>query len=308
MSWNVDQIGDLAGQTIIVTGANSGLGYETTKVLAGKGAKVIMACRNSNKAGVAADEIRKAVPSGNLEIRQLDLADLNSVKAFADQMRADYPHIDILINNAGLMALPESRTAQGFEMQVGTNHLGHFALTAQLFDLVEAAQKGRIVTVASQAHRPGKIDLDDLNWNSHSYQRWLAYAQAKLANLMFAIELGRRLSASNRVTISAAAHPGYASTELQAKGAKIEGASFKEQMMELGNRIFAHSAYDGALPSLLAATDPSVQNGDYFGPKGFLEMQGAPIKVKGKKLAYDEQIADGLWDLSEELTGVKFAV
>jgi len=308
MSWNVDQIGDLAGQTIIVTGANSGLGYETTKVLAGKGAKVIMACRNSNKAGVAADEIRKAVPSGNLEIRQLDLADLNSVKAFADQMRPDYPHIDILINNAGLMALPESRTAQGFEMQVGTNHLGHFALTAQLFDLVEAAQKGRIVTVASQAHRPGKIDLDDLNWNSHSYQRWLAYAQAKLANLMFAIELGRRLSASNRVTISAAAHPGYASTELQAKGAKIEGASFKEQMMELGNRIFAHSAYDGALPSLLAATDPSVQNGDYFGPKGFLEMQGAPIKVKGKKLAYDEQIADGLWDLSEELTGVKFAV
>ncbi len=308
MSWSVDQIKDLSGKTVIVTGANSGLGLETARVLAGKGAKVIMACRNTNKAGVAAEEIRQSVPGADLEIRQIDLADLDSVQRFADAIKADYAHIDILINNAGLMALPEARTAQGFEMQFGTNHLGHFALTAQLFGLVEAAEKGRIVTVASQAHRPGKIDLHDPNFETRSYQRWIAYGQAKLSNLVFAIELGRRLSAANRVTISAAAHPGYAATELQAKGAKIEGASFKEKIMDLGNKIFAHSAYDGALPSLLAATAEGVQNGDYYGPKGFLEMQGPPIKVTGKKMAYDEALAKGLWDKSEELTGIKFTV
>lgn len=308
MVWSIDSVARLDGKTALVTGANSGLGFETTKMLASKGAKVIMACRNTNTAALAAEQIVKAVSEAELEVRQLDLADLDSIRDFADGISASYDALDFLINNAGVMALPERRTAQGFEMQFGTNHLGHFALTARLSGLVEAAGAGRIVTVASQAHRIGRIDLDDPNFERRTYQRWTAYGQAKLSNLIFAIELGRRLQAAGAKTISAGAHPGYASTNLQTAGAKMEGSSLKERFMLTGNAIFAHSARDGALPTLMAATADDVSNGDYFGPDGVFEMQGRPKKVRGKTMAYDEALADGLWDLSENLTGVQFSL
>lgn len=306
--WTFDDIPDQTGKYVVVTGANSGLGFETTKAMAAKGATVVMACRNETKAQEAASLIRDAVPNAPLEIRALDLSDQDSIKSFADEMIAQGKPIDILFNNAGVMAMPEMRTAQGFEMQVGTNHLGHFALTARLFPLIEQAQAGRVVTVSSQAHRIGKIDLDDLTWQNRRYSRWPAYGQAKLANLMFAKELGKRLSAKGSKVISAAAHPGYASTNLQSAASKIEQSKIGEWFFELGNSIFGQDQSLGALPSLRAATDSGVENCDYYGPKGFMEMGGYPVKVGSTKIAQNEETWAKLWTVSEELTGVSFSL
>lgn len=278
---------DQTGRTFIVTGANSGLGSATVRALAGAGAQVVLACRNVAKAE------QVAAPFGDRAVvRKLDLADLASVRAFAEAAEP----ADVLINNAGVMALPELRTADGFEMQVGTNYLGHFALTGLLLDKISE----RIVTVASVAHVIGKIDLDDLNWERRKYQRWPAYGQAKLANLMFAYELHRRLTATGSPKISVAAHPGYAATELMSHTESIQDA-----VMWLGNRLLAQSAEMGALPTLYAAT-AQVEPGHYYGPASWGGFRGYPGVSGSSKASRDEDVARGLWELSEKLTGVTY--
>lgn len=286
--WDTSDIPDQTGRTYIVTGANSGLGAATVRALAGAGAQVVLACRNVTKGAAVAAEL-----GDRAEVRQLDLANLASVREFA----ASVDRADVLINNAGVMALPLGRTADGFEMQIGTNHLGHFALTGLLLPKISE----RIVTVASGAHNIGKIDLDDLNWERRKYQRWAAYGQAKLANLLFAYELHRRLSAAGSATISVAAHPGYAATELQSHTESIQ-----DWVMWLGNRTLAQSAAMGALPTLFAATAPGAEPGKYYGPSGFGGLRGYPGPSPSSRLSRDETVAKGLWELSERLTGVTF--
>lgn len=285
--WDTSNIPDQSGRKIIVTGANSGLGAVTARALAGAGAQVVLACRNVAKGEKVAGEI-----GARAEVRELDLADLASVRAFADAV----DRVDVLINNAGVMAVPERRTADGFEMQVGTNHLGHFALTGLLLEKIS----DRVVTVSSGAHRVGKIDLDDLNWERRKYQRWSAYGQAKLANLMFAYELQRRLTEAGSSKISVAAHPGYAATELQS-----HTESVLDTVMALGNRLLAQSAEMGALPEIYAATE-QVEPGAFYGPDGWGGMRGYPGLSGSTAASKDEQVARDLWELSEKLTGVTY--
>jgi NAD(P)-dependent dehydrogenase (short-subunit alcohol dehydrogenase family) len=271
MAWTAADVPDQSGRTIVITGGNSGLGLESAKVLAGKGAQVVLACRSLDKAGEAIAEITREHPAAKLEARQLDLASLASV--------------------------------EGFEMQLGTNHFGPFALTGLVLDRVLAAPAGRIVTVSSQFHRRGKINFDDLS-AKRRYAKWGAYGQSKLANLLFAFELQRRFEAAGAKAISVAAHPGYASTNLQTAGPRMEGSSFLERMSEFGNTLFAQSAAAGALPQLYAATDPGVRGGEYFGPDGLYEMRGSPKKVGTIRAARDAECARRLWKVSEEATGV----
>ena len=285
--WDIADIPDQSDRTFIVTGANSGLGAVTARALAGAGARVIMACRDEVKARAVADTIGERA-----QVRRLDLADLDSVREFADSVDA----ADVLINNAGVMALPLRRTAQGFEMQFGTNHLGHFALTGLLLDKISE----RIVTVSSGAHLIGRIDLADLNWEHRRYQRWRAYGQAKLANLMFARELQRRLSAHGSFKISVAAHPGYAATDLQ-----FHTESLISVLMPVGNRILAQSAEMGALPSLYAAT-AEVEPGGYYGPSRLGGMRGHPGPSTSSAASKDEVTSRRLWDMSEQLTKVTY--
>jgi NAD(P)-dependent dehydrogenase (short-subunit alcohol dehydrogenase family) len=289
--WTAADIPDESGRTFVVTGANSGLGEVTARRLAGAGAHVVLACRN-----VAKGEAAAARMTGSVEVRALDLADLASVHAFADAA-TDLRQIDVLINNAGVMAVPYARTADGFEMQIGTNHLGHFALTGLLLPRIT----DRVVTLSSGAHRAGRIDLDDLNWEHRRYRSWLAYGQAKLANLMFALELQRRLSAAGSAVRSMAAHPGYAATELQS-----HTETLLDTVMGLANRVFAQSAEMGALPTLYAATRPELAGGSYVGPDWPGELRGHPRLVGSAAAAREENVARGLWELSETLTGVQF--
>ncbi|MFI2285194.1 oxidoreductase [Nocardia beijingensis] len=285
--WDTSHIPDQGGRKFIVTGANSGLGAETVRALAAAGGEVVLACRNVAKGERVAAELGERA-----QVRELDLADLASVRAFAQNVDG----ADVLINNAGVMAVPEGRTADGFEKQIGTNHLGHFALTGLLLDKIS----DRIVTVSSGAHQVGKIDLDDLNWERRKYQRWAAYGQAKLANLMFARELQRRLTAAGSAKLSVAAHPGYASTELQS-----HTESFLDRVMWVGNRLLAQNAAMGALPTLYAAT-AEVQPGGYYGPTGLGGMRGYPGPSASSKASRDEKVAADLWELSEKLTGVGY--
>ncbi|UFS95185.1 oxidoreductase [Nocardia huaxiensis] len=285
--WDIADIPDQSGRTFIVTGANSGLGAVTARALAGAGAQVIMACRNELKGHAVANEI-----GAGAQVRRLDLADLSSVREFADGIDS----ADVLINNAGVMAVPLERTADGFEMQVGTNHLGHFALTGLLLDKI----RDRVVTLSSGAHAMGRIDLEDLNWERRSYQRWAAYGQSKLANLMFAYELQRRLTAAGSAKLSVAAHPGYAATELQSHTESIQ-----DRFMAIGNRLFAQSAEMGALPTLFAATT-EVEPGAYYGPTGFRGLRGYPGRSGSTAASRDEMTARRLWELSEQLTKVTY--
>ena len=307
MKWTTDNIGNLDGKVTIVTGANSGIGYYTTLELAKKGATVVMACRNMAKAESAAKGIKAEVKNAQLDIRKLDLADLESVHSFAEGFKKDYRKLDILINNAGLMAIPESRTKQGFEMQFGTNHLGHFALTLHLSDILTKTENSRIVTVSSIAHRIGTINFTDLNWNS-SYKKWAAYGQSKLANLMFTIELQRRLEEKGASTIAVAAHPGYADTNLQTKGAIIEGSEFKKAFFSLANNLAAQPAAMGALPSLYAATAHLVEGGKFYGPNKLGGFRGYPREEKINEKKVDKVVAKKLWEVSEDLTGVRFEI
>ena len=304
--WTAADVPDQSGRIAIVTGANSGLGSETALALAARGARVVLACRDASKAQAALETIRAASPAASVEVMALDLASLASIRAFAGAVSTRHERLDLLCNNAGVMAIPRRRTADGFEMQLGTNHLGHFALTGLLLPLLLATPKSRVVSVSSSAHRPGKIHWDDLQLE-RSYGKWRAYAQSKLANLLFAYELDRRLRKAAASVISVAAHPGYAATNLQAVGARMEGARVFEKIFEFGNQILAQSAAMGALPSLYAATAPGVRGGDYFGPDGFTEMWGHPRKVGSTARSQDLADAGRLWELSEKLTDVRFA-
>ncbi|MEP0069268.1 oxidoreductase [Pyruvatibacter sp.] len=297
MGWKAKDVPDQSGKHIIVTGSNSGIGFEAADVLAAKGAHVTLACRNADKAKEAQAKIKKANKGATVETGSLDLASLKSIAAFAADYSKKHGKLDILINNAGVMVPPYGKTEDGFELQIGCNHLGHFALTAQLIDLINAAPEGRVVSVASQAHRGGKINFDDLHWEK-GYQQWPAYGQSKLANLLFTYELDRNLKEAGHTTRATAAHPGYSSTNLQ-------------RTMTAGtiaNALFAQSQKAGALPTLRAATDPDAESGSYWGPNGIMEMRGHPVKVKSNRRSHDKRVARRLWDTSQELTGQTFAV
>lgn len=306
MGWTTADIPSLAGKTILVTGANSGLGYETALAFAAKGAHVVLACRDQAKGRAAEAAIRGAHPAASTSLLALDLASLADIRRAADAVRAAHPRLDLLVNNAGVMALPYRRTADGFEMQIGTNHLGHFALTGLLLDSLLATPGARVVTVSSGFHRLGKIRFDDLQ-SERSYSKWPAYGQSKVANLLFAYELQRKLAAKGVDTISVAAHPGYAATNLQTVGPRMEGSALVAWISELGNKLFAQSAAAGALPSLYAATMPDVRGGDYFGPNGLGEMWGTPKKCESNAHSRDAAVAAQLWSMSEALTGVRYA-
>jgi NAD(P)-dependent dehydrogenase (short-subunit alcohol dehydrogenase family) len=294
--WSEADIPEMSGKVAIVTGANSGIGYETARALAEKGANVLMACRNLEKAGKAAGEIWSKNPYGRVEVMQLDLSDLNSVRSFVEAFKATHARLDLLINNAGIMMVPYGKTAQGFEQQFGVNHLGHFALTGLLFDLLKETPGSRVVTVSSAYHRMGEIDFDDLHCDEKAYGRQAAYGQSKLANLLFMYELQRKLDEAGIKTLSIAAHPGWTDTNLQQHSV----------MLNFFNRFVAQDAAMGALPTLYAATAPDVQGGDYYGPEGFMERAGHPTKVGTNKRAKDEAAAEQLWRVSEELTGVTY--
>jgi NAD(P)-dependent dehydrogenase (short-subunit alcohol dehydrogenase family) len=279
---------DQSGRTLVVTGANSGIGLAAARELAAHGAHVVLAVRDTAKGEAAAAGL-----SGDPEVCALDLADLASVRAFAEGLDRS---IDVLVNNAGVMATPHRTTADGFELQLGTNHLGHFALAGLLLPRIQ----DRVLTISSGGHRIGRIKFDDLQ-SERSYRRWAAYGQSKLANLLFMYELQRRLDAAGSTLRSVAAHPGYAATNLQSHTESIQ-----DRIMALGNRIFAQSDEQGAWPTLYAATTPDLPGGSYVGPDGLLEQRGNPKLVGSSAAARDEATARRLWEVSEELTGVHY--
>jgi NAD(P)-dependent dehydrogenase (short-subunit alcohol dehydrogenase family) len=305
MSWDADRVPDQSGRTVVVTGANSGLGFETSRVLAGAGAHVVLACRDTGKGRDAAARIREATPDASLELLELDLADLASVRAFAETVGRRHDAVETLVNNAGVMAIPRRETADGFETQFGVNHLGHFALTGLLLDRLLAADASRVVTVSSGAHAQGKMRFGDLHGETE-YAPWGAYAQSKLANLLFAYELQRRLARADADAISVAAHPGWAATNLQRRGPEMRGSRLRKLAMGLANRLLAQGSEQGALPQLYAATAPDVVGGAYYGPDGFMEMRGAPTRVESSDRSHDRDAARRLWEYSESATDVSY--
>ncbi|BDH55859.1 SDR family NAD(P)-dependent oxidoreductase [Tsukamurella sp. PLM1] len=303
MSWTENDVPDQTGRTAVVTGANTGLGFETARVLAGRGADVVLAVRDTDKGAAAARRIAATAPGSTVRVQRLDLGSLASVRDAAAELRESTPRIDLLVNNAGVMYPPKQTTADGFELQFGTNHLGHFAWTAQILDLLLDVPGSRVVTVASIAHRiRAAIHFDDLQWE-RSYERVAAYGQSKLANLLFHYELQRRLAArasGERGTVAVAAHPGIADTEL------VRNLPKALQVAQVAAPLFSHDAQHGALPQLRAATDPGVLGGQYYGPDGLGERRGAPKVVTSSAQSYDPDLQRRLWSVSEELTGVAF--
>lgn len=306
--WTTADMPDLHDETVLVTGANSGLGYEATCAFARAGATVVMACRSRDRAESARGEIARRVDDAALDVREVDLADLDAVRQFAEDVRADYDDLRVLCNNAGVMAIPRSETADGFETQFGVNHLGHFALTGHLLDLLGATDdESRVVTQSSGLHERGEIDFEDLH-GERDYDRWDAYAQSKLANVLFGYELDRRLDAAGVESVtSVVCHPGYAATNLQYRGPEERGSRVRMAAMKVANSLLAQSAEMGALPMLYAATAPGVSGGDYVGPGGFMDMRGYPETQRSSDRSYDAATADRLWSVSEELTGVEYA-
>jgi NAD(P)-dependent dehydrogenase (short-subunit alcohol dehydrogenase family) len=293
--WTIADIPDQTGRVAVITGANTGLGYETAAALAAKGAHVVLAVRDLEKGKNAATLITQRDPGASVALQELDLTSLDSIRAAAEQLRTDHDHIDLLINNAGVMFTPKSTTKDGFELQFGTNHLGHFAISGLLLDRVLAVPGSRVVTVSSMGHRIGRIRFDDLHWK-HGYSRLGAYGQSKLANLLFTYELQRRLTGTN--TIAVAAHPGGSRTEL---------ARNTPPSLRVITGLFELTSQDaamGALPTLRAATDPGVLGGQYFGPGGFAELRGYPKVVASNARSHDVDSQKRLWAVSEELTGV----
>ena len=299
--WTTADLPDQAGQTVVVTGANSGVGLEAAREFAGAGAHVVLACRRVDAAEAAREEIAADHPGASLTVRELDLADLASVRAFAAWAADTLGPIDVLCNNAGVMAIPRRETADGFEQQFGVNHLGHVALTGLLFEQVRAAPDPRVVTQSSGAHIRADIDFEDLHGEA-SYDKWAAYAQSKLANLLFAYELDRRY---DDVT-SVGCHPGYAATNLQYRGPEAEGSQLRWLVMKVANTVLAQSASAGALPMLYAATADDVEGGDYVGPGGLLNARGPPEIQESAGRSHDEATAERLWRVSVEATGVEF--
>jgi NAD(P)-dependent dehydrogenase (short-subunit alcohol dehydrogenase family) len=294
-NWTAESIPDLTGKVAIVTGANSGIGYTAARALARKGATVILACRNKEKGQAAVRQIERAYPAAKVELLQIDLSDLTSVRRFADGFTNRYDRLDILINNAGIMATPFGTTTDGFELQFGTNHLGHFALTGLLLDCIIRTPQERVVTVSSWGHQFGEIDFDDLN-GEKDYDPGDAYAQSKLANLLFTYELQRRFEGAGVDAIAVAVHPGWTATNLPVH----------RRMIWTLNPLIGQKPAMGALPALYAATAPDVQGGDYYGPRGWGGLRGCPIKVQSSDRSYDTAVAARLWAVSEELTGVRY--
>jgi NAD(P)-dependent dehydrogenase (short-subunit alcohol dehydrogenase family) len=301
MKWTAEHIPAQNGRVAVITGANSGLGLVTARELARKGAHTVLACRNQAKGEEARRAIVTRAPTAQVELAELDLASLGSVRTFAERLRSEHDGIDLLINNAGVMAPPRGTTADGFELQFGTNHLGHFALTGLVIDMLEGRDDARVVTLSSGAHRIGRIAFDNLS-GERRYFRWRAYGQSKLANLLFALELDRRLRAAGSSVKSVAAHPGYASTNLQHAGP----TRLDELLMIVPNKVVAQSDEMGALPTLYAATEPGIEGGTYVGPDGLAEQRGHPKEVSPNAAARDEEVARRLWEVSEEMTGVRF--
>jgi NAD(P)-dependent dehydrogenase (short-subunit alcohol dehydrogenase family) len=294
-------IAEQSGRTVVVTGASAGVGRQAAVVLAGAGAHVVLACRDVGKAAAVVAQIRAATPSASVSVVALDLASLESVRAAAGRIAAEHERVDVLINNAGVMRPPRTTTADGFELQFGTNHLGHFALTGLLLELMLPVEGSRIVTVASPAHKQGRIDFDDLQ-SVRRYRPSAAYTQSKLANLLFTYELHRRLAAVGAPTVALAAHPGGARSELnRTMPFFVRGASWGLA------RPITHSVEAGALPILRAAVDPSARGGEYYGPDGWFEFKGKPTRLESAAQSHDPEVQRRLWDVSEELTGVRFA-
>lgn len=307
-SWDSSRMPDCADRTVLVTGANSGLGFEATKAFARKGATVIMACRSTERGREAAADIKDGVgdTGATLNVRECDLASLGSIESFAAGVARDYDGLDILCNNAGVMAIPRRETEDGFETQLGVNHLGHFALTGRLLGLLLAGDTtSRIVTHSSGAHEMGRMDFDDLH-REDSYGKWEAYGQSKLANLLFAYELQRRLEAAGADAISVACHPGYAATNLQYRGPKETGSRLRLGLVKAANAVLAQPAAKGCLPLLYAATAPDVAGGEFYGPGGLLNMRGSPERQASSDASYDEADAAELWRRSEALTDTTF--
>lgn len=301
--WSAADIPPLDGRTAIVTGANSGLGYEVALELARHGAHVTMVVRDATRGGGALDRLQAEVPDARATLAIADLADLSSVRAFAEEWLAGGTPVDVLVNNAGVMALPRQTTVDGFERQFATNHLGHFALTGLLLAALRA--DARVVAVSSGVAQVGRIDFDDLQ-GERRYWRWGAYAQSKLANLLFAFELDRRAAAAGRALVSAAAHPGFAATNLQAASSRQDQHDWRAEAAAFSARLFGQSAAAGALPLLYAASAPDVHGGDYYGPGGPWGMWGPPTIVTPPRHALDTEVAARLWTVSERLTGVAF--
>ncbi len=298
IAWTFDDIPTQAGRTAIVTGANSGIGRETARMLVRKGADVVLACRDRARGQAAVDQILAEKPAGSAELGTLDLSDLDSVATFAAGFARTHQRLDLLVNNAGVMVPPLGRTAQGFELQFGTNHLGHFALTGRLLPLLLRTPGARAVVVSSIVHNFGRIDFDDLNWERRPYNAWGAYSQSKLANLLFALHLGRRIGAAAAELRVTAAHPGWTATDLQRTAGIVR---------RLGP-LLAMSPAEGALPTLRAATDPAAAAGSYWGPSRFFELNGPPAAARISRRAKDEATATRLWAASEAMTGVSFPV
>jgi len=296
VKWTNISVPDQGGKVAVVTGANTGIGYEAARVLATRGGRVVLACRSREKGEAAVARVAAEQPAGHAEFAALDLSDLDSVRAFAGSFVRDNNQLDLLINNAGVMMCPESKTAQGFELQFGVNHLGHFALTGLLLPLLRATRNARIVTVSSIGHRSGKMVFDDLHFAARGYSAMSAYTQSKLANLLFTFELQRKLETVGADTIAVAAHPGWTATDLQRHTWWARAL----------NPLFAMSSERGALPTLRAATADNVKGGEYYGPDGWREMKGYPTRVGTTESAKSPEDAARLWAVSEELTGVHF--
>jgi NAD(P)-dependent dehydrogenase (short-subunit alcohol dehydrogenase family) len=306
--WTAADIPDLRGRRAVVTGANSGIGLATALELARHGAEVTMAVRDEGRGADAVRLVREKVPDARVEMRILDLADLDSVRSFAAAYLAEPPAPDLLVNNAGVMGVPQRKTsAQGFELQFATNHLGHFALTGLLLAAMRDVEGSRVVTVSSLVHKRGRIHFDDLQLED-GYAPYVAYDQSKLANALFTLELDRRLRASGAETISVGAHPGLTLTKLQFTGPRLGSTTVAARMLGVGVRLAGQSPERGALPTLYAATAPDVIGGEYFGPSGLGEARGGPVRVSYSAAAHDEELARRLWDVSEEETGVSFGL
>jgi NAD(P)-dependent dehydrogenase (short-subunit alcohol dehydrogenase family) len=303
--WTAADIPSMDGKVAVVTGGNSGLGFESAKALAAAKAHVVLACRSEESANGAIARIKADDTAATLSFLPLDLASQSSIKAFAAAFRSAHARLDLLLNNAGVMALPYKKTTDGFESQLGTNHLGHFALTGLLLGRLIETEESRVVTVSSLMHHAGWMRWDDMQWERR-YSKWLAYGQSKLANLLFAYELDRRLSAHHFKVKSLAAHPGYSATNLQGRAATITGSSFGKLVWKLWNAVGAQPASMGALPSLYAATAPDANGGDFIGPGGLFEVRGYPVKVSSNARSRDRKLAARLWEASEALTGVRY--
>ncbi|MFJ7073119.1 oxidoreductase [Streptomyces sp. NPDC098781] len=300
--WNAHDIPDLSDRAAVVTGANSGLGYVTARELARKGARVVLACRSESRGTAARDRLVAEVPGARAELRRLDLGDLGSVREFAAAL--PYDRLDLLVNNAGVMALPYGTTVDGFETQFGVNHLGHFALAGLLLPLLLGIPGARVVTVSSPLHALSNVDLDDLN-SEHHYRRWVAYGRSKTANLLFTHELARRAAAHGVDLVVAAAHPGYADTNLQSAGPRMAGRRATERLARLANRVFAQSAQAGALPTLYAATAPGVRPDSFTGPS-IAMWRGSPAPSWRAPWTVNDRAGERLWAASERLTGVAY--